>query len=494
MQRNIIKCAALAGMMVFFGGCKKEFLDVNQNPNNPADATVDLVLPTAMGYTAYTMGNQYQLIGGILSQYWTQGPTASQYLDYDKYIINAADQDRPWQQLYSGALNDLKFVETRAHAENKPYYEAVSLLMQAYIYQYLTDIYGDVPFSQALKGESENGGITSPIYDPQEKVYQGILGMVDHGLALLNENSDVVPGSDDLVYGGDLTLWWKFGNTLKLKILLRESDKSPSVAQAGITSLDTSGAEFLDAGEDAKINFSTTKFNTNPLYSAIQGLNNVPNLIASATSIDYLTATNDPRIDVFYIPNASGVHVGMAQGHSHNLPNPAAESPTKYSRPSPNVAGATAPVILMSAAESKFLQAEAAARGWLTATGSDADLYAEGVHASFDYWGLNSDDADSLLANPDVAYPASGSLTDKLHAIFIQKWVAMNSTQSIEAWIEHRRFYANDANQFLKPSESSTLGPNLLPQRLAYPSSELTRNPNVPKSTTISTPVWWDVQ
>jgi hypothetical protein len=491
-KKNIVMSTALAGLLLFSSACEKEFLDVNQNPNNPADATVELVLPTALGYTAYTMGNQYQIIGGVISQYWTQGPTASQYLDYDKYIINASDQDRPWMQLYSGALNDLKFVENRAKAEDKPYYEAISLLMQAYIYQYLTDIYGDIPFSEALKGEAENGAITSPKYDPQEKVYQGLVDMVDRGLALLNEDSDVLPGNDDLVYGGDLLLWWKFGNTLKLKILLREADKNPTAAQAGITALDTSGAQYLDAaGEDARILFSTTKFNTNPLFSAIQGLNNVPNLIASETSIHFLDSTGDPRIDVFYNPNASGVHVGMAQGHAHNLPNPAAESPTKYSRPSPNVAGAEAPVILMSVSESKFLQAEAAARGWLT--GSDATLYEEGVKASFEYWGLNPDDADSLLVNPAVAYPAGGSLADKRKAIFIQKWVAMNSTQGIEAWIEHRRTFANDANQFLKPSEESSLAKPLLPQRLAYPSVELTRNPNVP-TVTISTPVWWDVQ
>src|SRR5689334_4311025 len=101
-NKNIIMSAALAGMLLFTGGCQKEFLDVNNNPNNPSDATVELVLPTAQGYIAYTMGNQFQVIGGILSQYWTQGSTASQYLDFDAYKINATDMDRPWQQMYSG--------------------------------------------------------------------------------------------------------------------------------------------------------------------------------------------------------------------------------------------------------------------------------------------------------------------------------------------------------------------------------------------------------
>jgi hypothetical protein len=126
--------------------------------------------------------------------------------------------------------------------------------------------------------------------------------------------------------------------------------------------------------------------------------------------------------------------------------------------------------------------------------GSDADLYAEGVHASFDYWGLSSDDADSLLANPAVAYPTGGSLDDKVKAIFKQKWAAMNSTQGIEAWIEHRRVYNNtSADQFLKPSVTSVLGPNEIPSRLVYPSVESTRNPHVPAAK-VTDRVWWDIQ
>jgi hypothetical protein len=440
------------------------------------------------------MGNQYQLVGGILSQYWTQGPTASQYLDYDKYIIDATDQDRPWQQMYSGALNDLKFVETRANAEKKPNYEAISLIMQAYIFQNMTDIYGDVPFSEALKGESANGGVTTPKFDKQQDIYKGIIAMVDKGLALLNPDDETVPGADDLIYGGDLDEWWKFGNTLKLKMYMRMSQADPAGAQAGIMGLDTSGAEFLDEGEDALVHFTTTKFNTNPLYSAISGLNNTPNLIASKTSIDYLQNTNDERIDVFYIPNASGAHVGIAQGHGPNFPNPAAETSTKYSRPSPNVAGPEAPVIFMSAAESKFLQAEATARGWLTSMGTDKDLYEEGVRASYSFWGLDPDAADSVLNSTMGAYPAAATADEKARAIYIQKWVAMNSTQSIESWIEHRRVFARDANQFLKPSEESTLPANLLPARLSYPSVELTRNAaNVP-NVKLTDPVWWDAQ
>src|SRR6266487_6819063 len=102
----IIPGIAAAGLLIT--SCKKSFLDVNTDPNNPSHATIDLVLPTALGYASYDLGDPMQIIGGLWGQYWTQGPTGSQYIDFDQYLITSSDFNRLWRDMYAGSLNDLK--------------------------------------------------------------------------------------------------------------------------------------------------------------------------------------------------------------------------------------------------------------------------------------------------------------------------------------------------------------------------------------------------
>src|SRR5688500_16311039 len=96
--------------LLISSSCKKNFLDVNVDPNSPTTATVDLVLPTALVYAAYDLGNPYQIVGGFWSQYWTQGPTGNQFSNYDQYSINSGDFDRQWIDVYAGPLNDLRYI------------------------------------------------------------------------------------------------------------------------------------------------------------------------------------------------------------------------------------------------------------------------------------------------------------------------------------------------------------------------------------------------
>ncbi|RZM08587.1 MAG: SusD/RagB family nutrient-binding outer membrane lipoprotein, partial [Pedobacter sp.] len=212
------------GFLLSVSSCKKA-LDINVDPNNSTQATIDLVLPAALGYTAYNMGNPYQILGGLWGQFWTQGPTASQYKALDQYVVTSTSYNIQWQSLYSGPLEDLKYIIDDATANSRGNYAAIAKLMQAYIYQYLTDIHGDIPFSEAL-----NPSNPTPHFDTQEQVYDGLITLVDEGLALINEGSNDHPAADDLYYGGDMSLWKKFGNTLKLRIFLRQAYIRPAVA------------------------------------------------------------------------------------------------------------------------------------------------------------------------------------------------------------------------------------------------------------------------
>jgi hypothetical protein len=470
--------------------CKKNFLDINVDPNNPTTATVDLVLPPALGFSAYELGNPYQILGGFWSQYWTQGPTGSQFEGYDQYAITSSDFDRQWDQVFTGPLNDFRYIIEQSAGQPNKNYAAIGKIMQAYMFQYMTDLHGDIPFSETLKGST----ILNPKFDSQQEIYDGLITLVNEGLAMLDENSDVHPGDDDLVFHGDMFLWRKFANTLKLKIYLRQAYVRASVAQAGIQAMYAANEEFLDFEEEASVHFTETTFNQNPLFTFINSLGE-HNILASRTALNYLQNNNDPRIDVFYqratAAPSTGQHVGIRQGEGRLLPNPATLSDRQYSKPGPDVGGAPdgeeAPVIFMSEAESYFLQAEAVVRGW--ATGNAEQLYYDGITLSFLRWGFSEDDAADYAAQASILFPTAGTAEQKIRAIMIQKWISMCGTQGVEAWTEWRRTGYPD---FFTISLTSNIGARF-PVRILIGDSEVTSNPNTPPQKLVTDKMWWDV-
>ncbi|HNR16874.1 MAG TPA: SusD/RagB family nutrient-binding outer membrane lipoprotein [Chitinophagaceae bacterium] len=485
-----IKLAVLAIVLLGTSSCKKNFLDVNVDPNNPTQASVDLVLPTALGYAAYNLGNPYQVLGGYWGQVWTQGPTGSQFQAYDQYSITSTNFDRQWVSIYAGPLNDFKYIIDEGIKSGKNNYAAIGKIMQAYLFQVMTDLHGDIPFSESLQAGI---GVIAPKFDSQQEVYDGLIELVDEGLALIDENSSVHPGADDFFYHGDMHLWQKFANTLKLKIYLRQAYVRPAVAQAGIQAMYAAGAEFIDQGDEAAVPFSNVTFNQHPLYAHINSVGEF-NILASQTSIGSLLALNDPRIDIFYkrataAPN-TGNHVGIIQGMGRLLPNPASLNDRQFSKPGAAVGGPDGPaarVIFISEAESYFLQAEAVLRGW--GTGDAEQLYYDGIALSFLSWGLSFAQFNTYASQVAVEYPVAGSIEEKLRAIIFQKWTSMCGSQNLEAWTEWRRTGYPD---IFTVSASSNIG-NKFPVRLLYPDSEVTSNPNTPPQKTITDKVWWDV-
>jgi hypothetical protein len=467
--------------------CKKT-LDINEDPNNSTRASVDLVLPSAQVYTAYNLGSPYQVLGGIWGQYWTQGPTANQYNAYEQYVLTSSTFNRQWESMYSGPLADFKYIHDEGVSIGRENYAAIGKIMQAYIFQYMTDLHGDIPFSEALDPANP-----TPKFDAQEEVYNGLIRLVDEGLALINEASEDHPGADDLIYGGNMNQWRRFANTLKLRIYLRQAYVRPSVAEAGIKAMYAANAPFLQTGGDAFIQFTTETFNQHPLYRTNEALTS-DNILASNTSIEFLESTADPRMEIFYQPATkapnTGKFAGIGQGEGKNLTGTLDAG--MWSKPGPDVGGpeaggGDAAVVLMSAAESYLLQAEAVARGW--ATGDAKTLYENAVKASFEYWGLSAAEATTYLSGSAVAYPAAGSLEQKIDAIITQKWVSMNGTQNLEAWTEWRRTGYPDIFQV---SGTSNIG-NVFPVRILYPDSEISRNPNTPAQKSVTDKVWWDV-
>ena len=479
MKRNIIKSAAglLTVLSLTITGCSN-FLDINDNPNKSETAEPRLVLPSAQAAIALVVGNHFQIYGGIWSQYWTQNFGNSQYKSVEQYLVQASDFDRPWQSLYADAMTDLQLITAQAGEPKYRQCAAIALILKAYDLQLLTDAFGDVPLKDALKGESDEN--YAPKYDTQAEVYDSIFAMIDRAKGWIDPESAFVPGAEDLIYGGAMDQWTRFANTLKLRAYLRLAYVDAAKAEAGVRALQ--GAEFLT--EAGQINYISTGGNNNPLYAELYALGRARQLRASNTLFKEMQERNDPRIDV-YFQLVAGVRRGMDQGAYDIGPNGSTPAVIFGADPQQNAA-ASAPVKFISDYESYFLQAEAAARGWLT--GSAVNLYQQGIQASFDAYSATP---GTYITTQVAAFPATG-LEAQLKAIITQKYFAMALNQNFEAWTEWRRTgYPDDF--FVKPA-TGTLPAGTYPARFLYPNSELTRNANFPGAKVITDKVWWDVK
>jgi hypothetical protein len=481
-QAIVIGLIAAAGLT----GCKKN-LNVNQNPNNPSGATTVLLLPTTEAAVSQVIGNAFQIYGNMWAQFWTQSPNSSQYQTIDEYNSSSSDFDRPFLNLYRVTLvnADLIIKSNESQSENT---KGIAYLMKAYTYQIATDAFGDVPLAQALQGTN----ILNPKYDAQQVVYDSIFVYIDKALPLLKSTSAISPGNQDLIFQGNMTKWVAFANTLKLRAYLRLSKASPAVAQAGIQALYASNAAFLT--QDASIQYTTTGGNENPLYNEMASpvLGKVQNVVASSTAVNAFVANNDPRLAKFYdlvVPSATKL-VSIPQGSFKTFVGKTVSPPSPLvGGRANNPASAVAPVKLLSAAESYFLQAEAVARGWTNGNGSLTALYQQGIATSFTATGAGDPTVYTNTAPAALrALNAAVTVNDKVGAIITQKYFAMCGFQGFEAWTEWRR---TGFPTFFVPSAASTIGAGKMPMRMLYSNEEAVTNSSFPGVIPIDIPVWW---
>lgn len=467
----------MAGMVMT--SCE-DVLDINTDPNNPPTSTPQLTLPAAQVGLATTLESQYNILGSILAHYWTQGPTASQYSGFEQYNITTTNFVGAWQAMYSGSggagfdtgvLSDLKFVKTSALEDNLNNYAAIAQLLQVYSFQILVDLYDQVPYSEALRGKE---GILSPRFDAGAEIYDDLVVKIDEAMGWIDPTAPG-PGTADLIFGGNMNLWTRFANTLKLKIYIRQAFARPAVAQAGIAALYATNPQFLEGSQHAMITFSGSTGNENPLWQELDSTT-PQNVVASLTSTQRLLDAADSRITVLYDPAPTGgQYTGLKQGTGTTDGG----QYNNYARPDASIIlSTTAPVILMSGYESLFLQAEAAQRGW---SGQSAQaLYNAAVLASFSFWGQNG---ASFIA-PGGAYAYNNTLDQ----IYYQKWLSFNGKQGYEGWTEWRR---TGVPALTKSVQGAPLG-NVFPLRLIWPTNETSSNPNAPTLQAVDTPVWWD--
>lgn len=488
MKNIFIKLFALL-LTVTVVSCD-DFLDINDDPNNPSNVPALLTLPSSQVKIATTLAADYAVVGGLWAQHWTQSHVASQYRDEDRYALTRLDYQTAWTELYAGALLDLKKIEAEALASENwnLYLQAVSLT--AFTYQILVDWYDAIPYTEALGGEE---GVTAPHYTPGAEVYADLLLRLDDALAKDFSGEGVTQIPSDFVFGhldeaGQVAAWIQFANTLKLKLWLRQTKVNNAGAQAGITPL-LAENNFLDM--DAKVDiFTDLPDQSNPLYeSNVRQLNVATNLRGSRTLISWLQENGDPRLDALFIPGTSG-HYGLWQGWFD-----APSTVVGVQQPDVAILSPTRPVYFFSEDEVDFMLAEAHAR-----YGDPAQAkayYEEGVLHACSRVGT---DCSELVAPGGIyAYP-NGSPQQNIRAIIYQKWVSLVD-RGYEAFWDHKRtgypeisalpaFDDNVIPGTFTYAVAGTTG-GIFPMRLIWPESERNSNQNIPAEQPITAPVWW---
>ena len=489
----------LFALLFVFTSCE-DWLNVNDDPNVPSEVSVEFVLPSGITSVAYVMGGRYQVLGALWSQHWTQSLGASQYTGLDSYDINSSTYDGQFGELYTGALENFDYIrnETR-QTENWSFY-LMATVMQAYTFQVLIDIYDQVPFSQALKGENEN---FTPGYEDGQVVYDSLILRIDEALDKDFEAETAIDaGKNDILFAGDIDTWIAFANSLKLKMYLRQSYARPEEAKNGIQKLFDDEVDFLS--EDAAvIQFSDESGRRNPLYSTeIVFFGNNPNLVISNTFLSYMNEQGDlDRLDrMFLFPESGGGHNGLAQGNYNDPDEPAGTNSSSYSKP---FISPLQPVYLMSATESYLLQAEAIVRYGVDEYSVAKENFERAIDFAFLRLGLTN--SEEYYGPGDVyQFPPEGSeLEDIIHHIIVQKWVSLANTQSLETFFEQNRTgYPKVSevpydNTNYEPGEFTISVNNVtsgrFPKRLIFPESEYSGNPNTPDKKEVWEKVWWDI-
>lgn len=474
------KILSIITLSVLFTACDTD-LDINKDPDLLYDVPMASQLPAGEAGLIGAEGSHFALIGGFWSQYWTQSTVANQYKDIDSYIIGTGDYYTAWRDMYD-ALGDIRQVKRKALAQQNWKYYLIASVLDAQGSQILTDFYGSVPYTEA-----NNQNILEPQFDSGESIYDAMIVDLDFALSQdLSASVGPTPGSEDLIFAGDMDNWTAFANTMKLKIYMRQTNSARSAeAGAAITSLLASGVAFLDT-DAAMTQFEDALGLSNPLYETDRRrLNNAANLRRSRTLSSFLTDNADERLTEYY-----GAGIALNQGDFNNNVNATTVSIVNLS--------ATAPAYLMSREESLFLQAEAQARYGSSAAAKT--FYDAGVLENFSFYSING--APYVATGGVYEYPSGGSLQDQIKAIITQKWVAAFPGNGFEAFFDTNRTGYPQTSAVPQSDASYVPGElaysvngatnGLFPKRVVYPQEETNTNKNTPALIPITTPVWWD--
>lgn len=460
--------------------CTNDFEEINTNPNSPVSVQPSLLLRQViydygeqMSYEGFTAGN-------LLGQY----TTALDFNLFDRHNLKSPQLGgNPWPIFYKN-LRDNEIILNLSQ-ENAAFtvYEGPARILKAYMAAALTDLFGDVPYSEAFKGDV---GTVTPVYDSQESIYMdegGIFDNLNKGISAIEGYTGTIALEGDILFNGDLGLWLKFANSLRIKSLMRISGKMDVSSE--LQAIMTEGNFIKENSENAIFDF--TDGEPNNFRLARLRIGDFNNFVMSETMEDILAALNDARTAKLFRPFSNSENGDTFNGLLNGIDaTQNAATLADYSLAGTIFRENTGQLDanFMTSMETHFLLAEAAQKGFIAA---DAQaLYEIGVAQAFEYW---------QVALPDDYLTGTGAYNngDSLENIIAQKWIA-NMINGYEGWIEYRRTGFPQLRTI-----SASLNNDLIPIRMPYPSEEEALNSvnyadadAKTNGNSINVPVWWN--
>lgn len=458
------------GFAVLLSGCS-DYLDINEDPNNPTDAP----LSGLMTNTTFETSQGVFALGNTTSFYvqYLASPNPATSTD----IQEPVRYDGTWFTFYD-LMTDLAVLQQKAEDEGATEYLGAAKIMMALNLATVVDAWGNVPYSEAFFVET-----LTPGYDDAANLYNTVFTLLDEGIAdIQQEGSTSSLGNDDFIYQGNINKWVQLGNMLKARYLNHLSGQSSYSPSEILAALDN-GMTAND--DDAQVVYLEEQ--RNPWASvAIANAGLILGGWLSEQIVQQMDGTTygvfDPRIEAFTDTTDGGDYVGTRNGAGRGSAPPAGErcvitTNTFYAQ-------TTAPILIATYAEQKFIEAEAAFRDGQTSRAYQA--YLGGIEAHMDKMGIEASAKNDYMTDPAVAV-GEGGLTIDL--IFKEKYTAMYLHP--EAWVDARRY----DYQYEGMEVPANLNPDLNGQfirRLVYPNSETQRNSaNVPEVTLLDR-IFWD--
>lgn len=482
MKTNLKYTVLLLVVIIGITSCTKDFEEINTNTNAPVSVQPSLLLRQVIYDYGEEMSYEGFVAGGLLSQHMT----ALDFNLFDRHALKSPQLGgNPWAIFYRNLRDNEIIINQSRTNEADAVYEGPALIFKAYMTAALTDIYGDVPYSEAFRGQE---GIVQPAYDLQEDIYLqpgGILDNLNEGIAAIENYSGSIALDGDVLFNGDLDAWVRFANSLRIKALMRISDKEN--VSARLQALFDDANYISDNTQNAVFNFTDSEPNNFRMARLRAG--DFGNFVMSETMEEILEDLGDDRIDVLFRPRANNGNGDNYEG----LLNGIDASSTSVLLADFSLAGTIfrentgmLDANYMTAWETNFLLAEAAQRGLITAPAQI--LYETGVTQAHEHW--NTDLPVNYLTTT-AAYNTNGN--DPIEQIITQKWIA-SVINGYEGWIEWRR----TGFPALK-NVSASLNNDLIPVRMPYPAEEAALNAdnyNTAATATndndINVLVWWD--
>ena len=483
LHKNSVACALLASAMMF-SSCS-DFLDINETPNNPVAVPTSALLPTVLTSSAFANSNELNRFGSVIMSV-TAG-AANSPATYDRYILSGSDFGNQWNyELYGGALVNTVKLEEVATAINSPAYVGIAKIMRAYNFAIATDVWGDVPYSEALQGAN----ISQPKLDEQKDIYlgnsskgiTGLMELVKDGLADLDKVSATKPGQDDTVYGGNMDNWKRAGNTLLLKLALQISKVEPAQAKSIIDGVVSGGNYIKDNSQNLGVKFGAQVNSQNPIHVYTNVSSFSTDQLISTRFVNLLKGSNDPRLDKF-VTKPTGDFVTIDNGFAGTVP--AAATRSKYSSYVVGDGG-EAPIRLLTNWQRAFILAEAAVS--LGTAGDAQALFEEGIRASMTSAGVTAEQIEEYFTENEEALTLTGTKEQQVEKIITQKYISLFGN-GLEQWNDWRR----TGYPVLAPHQNAGGIDGTRPVRAMYLESEIARNPNFPKNIYSNVRVWWDV-